>query len=299
MYTSIAVTAFAFSPLDWDLLGLAGAFALAGVQRVWRHYQLSRSETWPISYGSIDRATVDGEQKSIKLALIYTYRVGEERFTGTFRKTFLDHDEANRWAEALSKKQVAVRYDPAQPSRSQLRESDLEPMVQAAAPIQSIQDSGQEMGWRRILLLAGLVSAIAGLAISVAMLIGEIAGKTLVPLAIARLAGAGALLLFGVLWLGRKGTRQQVRATPAWMKFLEYALFYYALFTAAMMSSHRVPGAVPGAEHHRGTFDARYNLFLYFSVLEGCYGALGARDEPGQQAESVSLSSLPKSWRNL
>jgi len=60
------------------------------------------------------------------------------------------------------------------------------------------------------------------------------------------------------------------------MKYLGYALFYYAVFVA-VVPAH-------GAGHdstrfHPGFGDARYFLFLNFSAFEWCYTQLQGRDE--------------------
>jgi hypothetical protein len=69
------------------------------------------------------------------------------------------------------------------------------------------------------------------------------------------------------------------------MKYLGYALFYYAVFSAFVGSTH-----LSGNQHARG-LDVRYQLFLYFSALESCYVRLHQNDE--KQPEYGLLSGFP------
>lgn len=268
-----------FKYWSWDLFWLALALAIAAVQKMWRGYMDRRTETWPISYGTIERVSVDTQDKSTKIKCYYRYAVGAERFTGSFQKKFEGSDEANAWADALDKKQVAVRYDPGNPSRSQLREVDLEPLVQAAAPFR--QAHGEELsGWQHMLAVIGLVLSIAGLAITVTMLLGEILGKSLVPTKVAVWTGSIAFFVFFAgLWMFGQGKKKH-RAAPAWMKYVGYALFYYAFFVAvAPPHGVRPDTQTDSVRHHESFRDARYFLFLYFSAFEWCYAQLQGRDE--------------------
>lgn len=246
------------------------------MQRLWRNYLDRRSETWPISYGRIDRVSVNSEQKRTKFKCHYSYKVGTESFVGSFQKNFEVADEAEAWADALNKKQVAVRYDPSNSSRSQLREVDLEPLVQAAGRFRQARAEGLS-SWQYMLAVAGLVLSMVGLGITVTMLMGEILGRTLVPLKVAVWTSSLAFIVFfGGLWTFGQG-KKKARATPAWMKLVGYALFYYAVFVA-VVPSHGARPPNPG-QHHEGFRDARYLLFLYFSAFEWCYVQLQGRDE--------------------
>jgi hypothetical protein len=279
-----------FGQWKWDLAGLLGAFALAGVQKVWREHLQRRAETWPISFGRIGSPSVDIKEKKSTLTLPYTCRTGDESFSGLFKKTFTDPDEANAWAEALGHKQVAVRYDPGHPARSQLREVDLEPMVQAGAPIRPAEESNSLPGWERLLLSAGLVAATAGLAVTVAMLIGEVIGRTLVPAGATWWVNAGAFVLFlATIWAGRSG-KHRVRAAPGWMRFLEYALFYYMVFSFALVESHSSPGNQPGLHRHGEVLaNVRWQLFCYFAAFQSCYVRLQSGEQDLQRV-SPSIS---------
>jgi hypothetical protein len=270
------MNAIDFKYWSWDLFGLAVGFSIAAVQKVWRGYLDRRSETWPITYGRISRVSVDSHDKGTKVRCTYTYSVGTERFTGQFQKEFEDSEEGTAWANAVDKKQVAVRYDPSNSSRSQLREADIEPLIQAAAPFR--QARREELSdWQHMLAVVGLVLSIVGLGITAAMLLGEMLGRTLIPVKVAVWTGSIAFVVFFAgMWMFGQG-KKKARRSPAWMKFLGYALFYYAVFVAvAPAHGARHDDA---ARYHQGFRDARYFLFLYFSAFEWCYAQAHRNDE--------------------
>jgi len=278
--------AFDFTHWNGDLVGLTASFALAAAQKVWREYRQRRGETWPISYGHIHHVTVDDKGQKTKITIAYSYRVGSESFAGTLQKTFDDRDEANAWADALDKKQVAVRYDPEKPSRSQLPEADLEPIVRAAAPFRpSATDEDELRGWRRALVTGGLLAAIIGLAVTVAMWVGNILGRNLVEPSIASKVGISAVVLFAAaFWAGFRSWRHhQGQASPSWMNYIGYALFYYVVFSAAFMP-HRAPNPTPGPRGRETYANVRFQLLVYFGALEWCYVRLQSRKDDLQRA---------------
>lgn len=274
--------AFEFKDWSWDLVGFVAAFAAAAAQKLWRGYLDRRSETWPISYGRIDRANVDSDKKTAKITCYYTYSVGTEKFVGQFKMNFDTSNEAEAWVDALNKKQVAVHYDPGKPERSRLRQIDLAPIVQAAAPLRPAR-AEPIPAWRHALALAGLLLSGAGLVISIGMLLGELTGKALVPMQVAVYTASFAYFVFlGGIWIFQQDKRK-ARATSAWMKFLGYALLYYAIFAAIIPhgAGHEPPQGI--ARRHKFQ-DARYLLFLYFSAFEACYGQLRGEDENPMRA---------------
>jgi hypothetical protein len=190
------MASFDFRSVNSDVLGLILAFVLAGAQKIWRGYQERRTETWPIAYGRSDRVTLDTERKKVKWKCYYTYRVGQENFVGSFRRDFEDPDEAEEWQEALQKKQIAVRYDPENPSRSQLRESDLEPIVRSAAPQLRSYTASLSSGVKVIAARVCSVVCALGLAVNVARLLEEYIGRALVAPGVASAASWAALPVF-------------------------------------------------------------------------------------------------------
>jgi hypothetical protein len=70
------------------------------------------------------------------------------------------------------------------------------------------------------------------------------------------------------------------------MKYLGYALLYYALF-----SSFLAPARHSG-DRRTSRGDVRYQLFLYFSALEGCYLRLHQKERTAQEYGVLTGSPL-------
>jgi hypothetical protein len=258
----------------WDSLPLALAFGFAALQRAWSSYQSHRGETWPISYGRIVSATIETQGNTVVLKAPYSYRVADASYGATFRKVFSDSDEANSWEKALTGKEVPVRYDPNRTSRSRLWESDLQPMVQSAAPI-TAEELPSMPWWKRSLCQVGLVLAIIGFAVCVAQ---SFSGKLDRPLLSHRADGfllMGAFLLPLVSYWEAYGEGKRTwRSVPEWMKYLGYVMVYFTVLSA-LPFEHR-----SRRDQHRTRPDSTYQLVVYFGAIEVLYGRLrsDARD---------------------
>jgi hypothetical protein len=122
----------------WPLVIVGISFLLSILERAWRAHKQRRSQTWPVSHGQITKAAVHQAKHESILTLWYSYLVPNEPYPvpAEFQKEFYSVDEARKWADALSNATVPVRFDPANPWKSQLSESDLATIVQAAVPDQ-------------------------------------------------------------------------------------------------------------------------------------------------------------------
>jgi hypothetical protein len=280
-----------FAEWKWDLFGLLGGLGVAALQKVWRDSRQRRSETWPISYGRINDVDVDSKDKKTTLELHYSYRVNSETYVGSFRKDFDDPDEAHGWAKALDGKQVAVRHNPDKDSASQLRETDLEPMVKAAAPLMLRQaEENRLLAWERSFVWLGLVVAIVGVAATMAILLGEILGRPPIMDTASKILWQGAIvLLFFALLESHRGGKRVAHSIPPWMKYLGYGLVYYVILSAALFSSRhprqRNDSGQPTSRNVAYS-DVRYRMLLYFSAAELLYGRLRAE----QRADDIGQS---------
>lgn len=262
---------------DWlsDLLPLVAAFGLATLQRAWKSYQQRRGETWPISYGRILSTGVETQGNAVVLKAPYSYRVANQAYGATFKKVFSDSDEAKSWEKALAGKEVPVRYDPNKPSRSVIWESDLQPMVQSAAPILP-EEFPPMPWWKRSLCQVGLVLAVVGFAACVAQLISDQMGRPLLTRGAYGLLTSGAFILpFVSFWETYGAGKRTWRALPEWMKYLGFVMVYFALFSALPIFRHH-----PRPEHRAG-LDSTYLIVAYFGAIEAFYARLksDSRDE--------------------
>ena len=109
------------------------SLALSGLERARRIHKLHQSETWPISYGQINETTVHETKYETTLTLQYSYPAPTEPYPipAEFRKEFPSSGDALTWADALNGKAIPVRYNPSNPWKSVLWDSDLQPIVDA------------------------------------------------------------------------------------------------------------------------------------------------------------------------
>lgn len=255
----------------WDVLPLAIGFVLATLQRAWSSYQSHVSETWPITYGRVMNATAEEQGNTPLIRIVYNYRVGNESYAGNFKKVFSEGSEANSWEKALGGTEVPVRYDPNKPSRSRLSESDLRPMVRAAAPIIAEEPTAMPP-WKRFLCQAGLVMAVLGFSICLAQVISAMFGKPLLNRSAEQMLTGGAIILPIVAFWGTYGAGKRTwRAVPGWMKYLGYVVIY-STFLYALLPRPSRPDQ-PESRH-----DVSYQLAGYFGAIEALYARLRSGD---------------------
>ncbi len=265
------------SQWQWELGGAILSLVAAAVTKGAAGYQRRRSETWPISYGQIVNASAEETEGTARLELDYDYRVASELYTGKFKKTLSDENEAIAWAEALRGAQIAVRYDPEKPSRSRLWESDLETIVRASAGSQYVKEAPPLSVWEQVLIYPCLVIALLGIVGSVLTIATVLMGKG-APDKTEWLDSATFLLLIVAMLLARKGGMKTFRTTPGWMKFLSYAVFYYTILGGFLLprlrsNSGKNPERV---RQERIISNADYNLLIYFGAFEACYVRLNS-----------------------
>lgn len=118
------------------LILAAISFALSGIAKAWRAFKRQQSETWSTSYALVTKATVHEMKHESLLSISYSYPVPGEPYPipAEFEMDFSSPDEAGKWAEALSGQTILVRFNPANPWKSVLWESDLQTVVQASLP---------------------------------------------------------------------------------------------------------------------------------------------------------------------
>jgi hypothetical protein len=267
-----------------ELVTFAAALALAAIQKGWRSFRMTQSQTWPVTYGRTLRSEASEKNKTYQLKVFYSYRVDQESYQGEFEKKFRDEAEAHWWADALREKQIPVRYDPEKPTRSQLWDSDLLPIVQSSPPPDraAIHPAKPFPAWERFLVTAGVALALAGCGLSLVELFGRLAGRAWITplLSMALSAGAWVMLGLGALESKRGGNR---RAAPEWMAFVLHALMYFAILSFVFF-----PLGKASRRASRETRDLSYQILFYFGAFEAFYLRLKDAEE-----QPRSLAGVP------
>jgi hypothetical protein len=127
------VSAYFAGEWKWPLVIVGLGFLLSLLERAWRAHMERRSQVWSMSFGQITKVAVHQTKYEAILTIWYSHPVPNEPYPipAEFQKTFLLIEEANRWADALSNATIPVRFDPSNPWRSQLWESELKSKVEA------------------------------------------------------------------------------------------------------------------------------------------------------------------------
>lgn len=258
-----------------ELVTVAVAVALAAIQKGWRSYRLTQSQTWPLTYGRILRSEAPEKNKTFRLKVFYSYRVGEESYQGEFEKKFRDDAEAQLWADALREKQIPVHYDPEKPGGSQLWESDLVPIVLSFPPPDraAIHPSKPFPAWERLLVTAGVAVALAGCGLSLIELFGRLAGRGWISRPLSIVLVVGAFVMAGLAGLESKRAAIH-RAAPEWMAFTLHALFYFAVLSLVFFPLGKTP-----RKGSRETRDVSYQILFYFGAFETFYLRLKDAEE--------------------
>lgn len=249
---------------QWQEIAIFGvALGLAAIQKLWTGWRTSRTQTWPVTHGQIVSSEASKKDQNFILKVHYKYSIDSEPYSGEFKKKFDDMDQAELWADALRKKQIAVHYDPRKLRRSQLWESDLIPIVQSFPP-RTLHETKPMPTWERLLMVAGMGIGIAGCALSTVQFLAELAGKTWIPHALATALTAGSMLmLFLAAYFARRGRR---RAPPGWMAFASHAMLYLTILSFLLF-----PAGKTRERTARPIRAFSYQFLFYFGAFEACY----------------------------
>jgi hypothetical protein len=268
-----------FSLLSFDqwpeLAAFAAALVLAAIQKGWRSFRLTQSQTWPVTYGRILRSEASDKNKTLRLKVFYSYRFGEESYQGEFEKKFRDEAEAQWWADALREKQIPVHYDPEKPTRSQLWESDLVPIVQSFPPPDraAIHHTKPFPAWERLLVTSGVAVALTGCVLSLVELVGRLASRAWISHPLSMVLAVGAFVIAGLAALESKRATIR-RAAPEWMAFTLHALMYFAILSFVFFPLGKASG-----KGSRETRDVSYQILFYFGAFETFYLRLKDAEE--------------------
>lgn len=113
--------------------------SLATGLAVWQRKRSARH--WPMIYGRVEIVTVCDEENRWFGDLSYSYTVGSEYYSGTFRLPAKNEDDADTQAARWRGQSVIVRYSPKNPAVSILRMED-----QPSFPGVALRSGGEFQG---------------------------------------------------------------------------------------------------------------------------------------------------------
>lgn len=117
----------------WFVRDILPALVSLGTGLVlWHRRQSARH--WPMTYGRIEVAIACDEQNKWFSDLSYSYSVGGEYYSGTFRLNAKNEDEADRQVLAWRNQTLSIRYSPKDPTISVIRMEDQMSLPDAVLP---------------------------------------------------------------------------------------------------------------------------------------------------------------------
>ena len=276
------------------------ALMLAGwIKPLWRWTQRQRASGWPTAMGLIQSATINkakpflpsatsrGKSTVYVAELAYSYSVGGEPNSSSYKREFGTEQEAWEFTRDLKGKPVAVQYNPNNPSKSTLSESSIETLLQTRPP-QPAEDytatSDSIPRWLKMALWPIIALSAVGLMLSLWVHFGAVLGRRVAPAAFFWILHIGIF----VVWLpavlvarNRVGTLNSrdfwkvvLKGSPDWMRYMVYGFFGYAIINFALFML-KAPtgdgGANPPAVVWRG-FSGHWMAF-YSAALAILYSA--------------------------
>ncbi len=108
------------------LLGFFAAVVFViSARRMWRRIKQRKRESWYISEGHVESATVTGvTSENVQCEISYSYAVAGEPYGGCFRLNCSDEQGAWDILRPFDGKKIQVLFDPRDPTKSAVVEFD-------------------------------------------------------------------------------------------------------------------------------------------------------------------------------
>jgi hypothetical protein len=302
MISASAILSILLPNLPWfDLAWIALGLALGFLKPVWRWFQRQRASSWPTAAGEIRSASVSENKRFFHASAVgrraethtaqlnYSYSVAGNMYFGKYNRDFGTEEEARDFVRELKGKPVSVQFNPSRPSASTLSEPSIETLLQTRAPkpaseFQPTAVANRRLAWMRPFLWLFVGLSAVGLLVSLWVHLGAVMGRRDAPPAFFWLLHIGILVVWipaifvAKLQFGNRQTRdywkRALKASPAWMRYMVYGFFGYAMVNFLLFISHAPAddgGVNPPAVVWRG-FSGHWMAF-YSAALAIFYSA--------------------------
>jgi hypothetical protein len=277
--------------------------AVGQISALLRKWRAQSARSWPQASASIDSTHVDGSSSfwqsnrnsnQVRGKLNYSYSVGGSQYVGKFVKPLDSEDEALEFVRDLRGLVTTVHYNPSNPRKSLLLESDVQslllvrsPAPQSPTPPQSNANLLPE--WLGPFLWIFVFLAAVGLSLSLWVHIGALLGRRVAPEEYFWGLHVGIFVVFIPAVLSMNGitggTRRKadwkvmLRFAPPWMFYTVYTFFAYAFLNFAFFMitssfSHQNGGNPPfpvwrGFSGHWMLFYSASFALLYSAARSG------------------------------
>jgi hypothetical protein len=173
----------------------------------------------------------------------YSYTLGGETYRGLWQRQLGSEEEEREFSRDLEGKSIVVAYNPYQPSKSTLTKDSVGALLSERPPASvatGISSRGTDVpSWVKPLLWPFVMFSALGLALSLWVHLGALGGRKVAPEPFFWMLHGGIFVvwlpavLVGIRRVGktyRKNYwRTVLRGSPAWLRYMVYAFFGYAV----------------------------------------------------------------------
>jgi uncharacterized protein DUF3592 len=246
------------NPSTWPWVVYAWlAILLAGQVKPawWRWFKRRQAAGWPGTQARIESVNVAPKEKSFwsassqsqlpafVAALNYSYSAGGQTYSGRYERQFGTEAEGREFVRDLQGKPAVVSYNPRNPSKSTLSEDAVAMLLSTRAPTPAgtvFEPPVSDLPvWMRPLLWPFIALSTAGLALSLWIHLGAVAGRKVAPGAFFIMMHLGIFIVWipAVLVANKRtGTmnrkdfwKAMLKGSPEWMRYMVYGFFWYAV----------------------------------------------------------------------
>ena len=292
------------SPIRWNepatwpwIFYVWAAFVLAGLVRPAREWLLrQRAVGWPVTHGRVDSVEISkpnplfATRRGYWLAeLRYSYTVAGTLQSGRYKRYLPTDHEAEEFVRDLQGKPVTVHCSSTNPAHSALLEADIEVLLKNRGPApDSSRPTNSLPQWTKPFLWIFIVSSCTGLVISLWVHLGAVSGRRVAPEACFWILHIGIFVvwfpaMFAAKQFAGNMNRRDLwkvvlKGSPAWMRYMVYGFFAYAmgnfLFFMIKAPIGKTEGGQPvavwrGFSGHWMAFYSAALAILYAAVCRG------------------------------
>jgi len=296
----------------WVVWVWIAVILLGCAKPLWRWFQRQRAQGWPTVQGRIESVEVKktkpflistsprGGRLLYTAELAYSYTLEGHYYSGYYQREFASEEEGWEFVRDLQGRSTMVSYSPRNASKSLLSEDAVSALLNSRqpAPEGKFQVKVSEVPeWAKPMLWPFIALSAVGLALSLWVHLGALAGRRVAPEAFFWMLHMGIFVVWiPAVLVGMKrvgNTRRKdywklvLRGTPEWMRYMVYGFFGYALLNFAIFffqAPHGGSGANPPPMVWRG-FSGHWMLF-YSAALATLYAAAASPDDSNPEGTS-------------
>jgi hypothetical protein len=232
------------------------AMLLAGwAKPIWRWLERRQASSWPTAQGRVESVSVKpkkqflvsttprGRAPAFTAELAYSYSVEGQYYSGHYERELGSEGEGWEFVRDLQGKTVIVSYNPRNAAKSTVSEESVATLLNTRPPapeggaFQAPVSDGP--GWVKPLLWPFVALSIIGLALSLWVHIGALAGRKVAPEAFFWMLHMGIFVVWipaVVVAQRRVGSMSRkdfwkviLRGSPDWMRHMVYGFLGYAV----------------------------------------------------------------------